>query len=189
VINRKNNDGRYRLAAFTSSLVKSDFDRTLPDELRDDPECKSYYIFNVANVMKMIARWSSGGAIYDPIHYIFAGGDGESNNIEKWFDYCWSDQQSRDYFRLSKGYTRMGYDIQWMKAEPALQAADIAAYEFNKVAIKVTEKGDNDIPVAEMRKSLPVLCRAEHYSFTLTEESLPGAFDQILRVRKSQGLL
>jgi hypothetical protein len=68
---------------FASSVVKADFDQTRPAELESDPECKSYYILNVANVMKMIALWFSQQAIYDPIHYIFAGGDGEGGNIEK----------------------------------------------------------------------------------------------------------
>jgi hypothetical protein len=184
VINRKNKDGEYRMASFNSSVVMADFDETLPDELKDDPECASYYIFNVANVMKQIALWCSSHIMYNhPIHYIFAGGDKEGSNIENWFDYCWNSEQDKNYFRLNKGYTRMGYDIQWMQAEPALQAADVAAFEFNKVALKVVEWGGGDIPKSEMRKSLSPLCRAEHYSYTLTKEVLPGAFAQIIRRR------
>lgn len=189
VINRKNKDGQYRMAAFTSSLVMPDFDRALPDELKTDPECQSYYVFNLANLMKMIAHWCSQNVIYDPVHYIFSGGDKEGSNIENWFNYCWNDEQSCNYFRLGKGYTRMGYDIQWMKAEPALQVADIAAYEFNKVAIEIAERGGNNIPLDELRKSLPFLCRTEHYSFTLTKETLSEAFAQIIRLRKSKGML
>lgn len=115
VINRKNKDGKYRMAAFNSSLVMPDFDKTLPDELKSDPECASYYIFNVANIMKQIAWWCSSHLMYNhPIHYIFAGGDKEGGNIENWFDYCWHSEQDKNYFRLNKDYTRKGYDTQWM---------------------------------------------------------------------------
>jgi hypothetical protein len=189
VINRKKKDGSYRMVEFASSVVKPDFDKTLPDELKNDPECKSYYILNVSNVMKMIALWCSTNVIYDPIHYIFAGGDGEGGNIEKWFRFCWNSEQDRGYYRLNKGYTRMGYDIQEMEAEPAIQAADIAAFEFNKVAQEIAQRGNVDIPLDELRKSLPSLGRAPHYSLTLTEENLPGAFAQIITRRKSTGML
>lgn len=187
-INRKRKDGSYRMAAFTSSIVMPDFDKTLPNELKNDPECKSYYVFNVANLMKMIAYWCSSNVIYDPIHYIFASGDGEGNNIENWFNYCWKDEQSKNYYRLSKDYNRKGYETQLMQDVPALQAADIAAYEFNKVAIEVAQRGDVNIALDELRRSLPSLCRTGHYSFTLTEENLSEAFSQIIRFRKSKGI-
>jgi hypothetical protein len=183
-INRKRKDSSYRVVAFTSSVVMDEFDETLPDELKDDPECRSHYIFNVANIMKMIGFRHSGQAIYEPVHYVLAGGDGEGGNLERWFDYCMRTESSRQFYRLVKGYTRLGYDIQWMKDEPALQAADIAAYEFNKVAIKVTENPTANIPLDEMRKSLPILCRAEHFSFTLTGSELAAAFAQIIVRRK-----
>lgn len=189
VINRKRKDGSYRLVEFASSVVKTDFDNARPAELKDDPECKSYYIYNIANIMKMIALWCSEKVIYDPIHYIFAGGDKEGGNIENWFDYCWKDEQSKNYFRLSKGYTRMGYDIKWMEGEPALQAADIAAFEFNKAAQEIAQRGNVDIPLDELRKSLPSLGRAPHFSFTLTRENLPESFAQIIRYRRSKGTL
>lgn len=183
-INRKREDGSYRVVAFNSSVVTTEFDQTLPVKLKDDPECQSYYIFNVANLMKMIGFWCSGKAFYDPVHYIFSGGDGEGGNLERWFNYCMKDESSRQFFRLSKDYSRLGYDIQWMKDEPALQAADIVTYEFNKVAIRVTENPDVTIPLDEMRKSLPILCKAQHFSFTLTGGELREAFAQIIRRRK-----
>jgi hypothetical protein len=188
VINRKTPNGNYRMAMFASSVVKADFDQTCPTELKGDPECKSYYILNVANIMKMIALWFSQQAIYDPIHYVFAGGDGEGGNVEKWFRFCWNSSQDKGYYRLNKEFTRTGYNIEEMAAEPAIQAADIAAYEFNKVAQEVAQRGNLDIPLAKLRKSLPSLGRAPHYSLTLTKENLPGAFAQISLRRKSTGV-
>lgn len=190
-INRKRKDGSYRLVGFVSSVVKEDFDKTLPDELKGDPECQSYYIFNVANLMKAIAFWCSQNVIYDPIHYIFAGGDNEGGNIERWVDYLWNkDEQSKNFFRLNKGYSRAGYDIQWMQDVSPLQAADIVAYEFNKVAVEVTGRGYvAEIPLEELRKSLPNLCKTAHFGLALGREYLLDAFAQIIRLRKSKGLL
>lgn len=189
-ISRKRQDSTYRMVLFASSVVKADFDKTRPEELKRAPECKSHYIFNVANVMKMIAQWCSSHLIYDEaIHYIFAGGETkEAGNIANWFDYCWNDERSKNYFRLNKGYTRLKfYDIQDAVVEPALQAADIVAYEINKASQEVVIRGGGDIPLDELRKSLPSLGRTPHLSATLTEENLPDAFAQIKRFMKSKG--
>jgi hypothetical protein len=160
----------------------------LPDDLKSDPECQSYYIFNAANVMKTIAFWCNRHFQYyqrDPIHYIFAGGDGQGGNLENWFNHCWQKESDRYYYRLHKGYTKMGYGIAWMEGEPALQAADVATFELSKVGVEVTVRGHSDIEMTELRKSLPVLFHTSAFGFTLTGEQLAGAFDQIKLRRKS----
>jgi hypothetical protein len=194
VINKKASDGHYKLASFTSAVYKSEFDSKLPAELKDDPECQSYYVFNVANIMKGIAWWCNRNPERykrNLIHYIFAGGDGEGRNLENWFDYCWNDESDRYYFRLSKGYSRYprnAYDTQWMESEPALQAADVAAFELGKIAVEVALRGHTNIPFEELRKSIPSLCKAPHIGLTLTGPELDAAFAQIVARRKAQRL-
>jgi hypothetical protein len=194
IINKKTDDGLYKMASFTSAVYKSEFDSKLPSELKDDPECQSYYIFNVANIMKGIAFWCNRNvARYkrNLIHYIFAKGDGEGNNLENWFDHCWNDEGDRYFFRLSKGYSRyprLPYDMQWTEAEPALQAADVAAFELGKIAVEVAMRGHTNISFDELRKSIPSLCEAPHIGLTLVGAELEAAFAQIIRQRKSRKL-
>lgn len=186
VINRKKSDGSYRMQAFISSLVKPDYDKTLPDALKDEPGCRSHYMFNVANTMESIAQWANKHTYYDPIHYVFAGGDGEGGNLEKWFVSCWENDNLRKHFRLSKSYSHMPYDIARMKDEPALQAADIAAYEFNKVALEVAERGGLDIPIKELRKSLSSLCQADHNGLLLRDQELAKAFPHMVKYKERE---
>ena len=176
VINRKKRDGSYRLEAFLASVCTTDFEKVLPGELKDDPGFCSPYMFNVVMNMMNIRRWADENRHNDPIHYVFAGGDGQGNNLERWFDYCWRDRYARKRFRLDKGYSRIGYKIEWMKAEPALQAADIAAFEFNKVALKADEKQTLALDMGELRKSLPSLCQTHHYTILATENQLRDGF-------------
>ena len=85
IINAKaGDDGHYKMAAFCSAVYKDEFDAKLTLELKDDPECASYYIFNVANIMKGIGFWCSHHVKRykrNPIHYVFAKGDREGNNL------------------------------------------------------------------------------------------------------------
>jgi hypothetical protein len=188
VLNRKRQDGQYRLAAFASNVHKPEFDSKLPSELKDDPECQSYYIFNVANAMKTIAWWCNrhfSHYKYNPIQYVFAKGDGEARNLEKWFDHCQTDEGDHFYFRLGKGPSGV-YDLAWMKDEPALQAADVAAFELSKVGVEITARGHSNIALDELRRSLPVLFHTSGLSMTLTGTELVAAFDQIIAKRKSK---
>lgn len=169
VINKKNSNGSFRMRSFIASVVKPDFDKTLPVELKDDPSCVSYYMFNAVNLMEQVAKWADENHYNDPIHYVFAGGDKEGANLENWFDYCWGSKSAQKRYRLSKGYSRIGYSIEWAQAEPALQAADIAAFEFNKLVVKATKNGSFEIDQNELRKSLLNLCNAKHSGILLTE--------------------
>lgn len=190
VLNRKRPDGEYRLVAFASNVHKADFDSKLPNELKGDPECQSYYIFNIANLMKQMAFWCNRHFKHyqrTPMHYIFAGGDvGEASNLHAWFDHCWNDDGDRYYYRLSKGYTSMGYDTQWMKGEAALQAADVATFELSKLGVEIAVRGHSNIPLDELRKSLPVLFHTSGLTRVLVGDVLVAAFDQIVGQRKSR---
>ncbi|MEP7076040.1 MAG: hypothetical protein ABI878_09525 [Acidobacteriota bacterium] len=75
-INRKDRKGEYRLESFTSTVIKKDFDETIPKDLIGDVQCSSYYIFNVVQILKAVHHFLSLSNNNDPIHYIFAGGDG-----------------------------------------------------------------------------------------------------------------
>jgi hypothetical protein len=186
VINRKRKDGTFRTGGFIASVVKADFDKTLPSELKNDPGSRSHYIFNVVMIMEKIAAWAEDNRYYDPIHYVFAGGDGEGGNLENWFDDCFRNKAARNRYRLSKGYSRIGYSIEWAQKEPALQAADMAAYEFNKVSLLAAEKG-RMVTEDEVRKSLLNLCRTRHEGMLLTERELVPSFKQMLAFYKKHG--
>jgi hypothetical protein len=186
VINRKRNDGTFRMEAFISSVVKADFEKILPRELKDEPGCRSAYIFNVVINMESIVRWATQNKYAGQIHYVFAGGDGEGGNLERWFDYCWANRTARERYRLSKGYSRRGYDIEWMRAEPALQAADIAAFEYNKLAQTVAKSGKRvpQLDRNEVRRSLINLSNTRHNGKLLTEKHLIPTFAAMLKFKK-----
>jgi hypothetical protein len=48
----------------------------------------------------------------------------------------WNDPVAKPWFRLSKDYRGKLFSIELMKDEPALQAADIAAYELHKAELE-----------------------------------------------------
>jgi hypothetical protein len=188
VINRKDRNGIYRFEAGISAVIKSDFDETLPDELKGDVQCASYYIFNVITVIKGVALWADRNDYRDPIHYVFSGGDGENGNLERLFADMWNDPVAKPWFRLSKDYVSSHhckdfagkpYCIEPMKSEPALQAADVGAYELNKAQLEWIEKGYVDMPLDELRKSLKSLCRTSHYGWLYNKERLALAFADI----------
>ena len=184
VIGRKAPSGLPRIMPLQTEVIKADFDETRPAELRDDPECKSYYMLCVTNIMAAIAQWANRNFISDPIHYVFASNKDEVGNLGQWFDYCWKHPSIRGFYRLSKGYSVAPYDVQSASAEPALQAADIAAYEINKGAVKWIEKGFVDIPLTDLRKALDSLVRTDYWGWLLRKRELEPTFAEILATRK-----
>ena len=74
VINRKRSDGKPRITARTSNILVKDYEETLPDDLKNHPECRSYFIINVVNLMRAIGIWADGEGYHETIHYIFADG-------------------------------------------------------------------------------------------------------------------
>jgi hypothetical protein len=74
--------------------------------------------------------------------------------------------------RTGSVYRRKGPTSQWMEAEPALQAADVVAFEFGKIAVEVARRGHTNFGLDELRRSVPSLCKAPHLGFTLTGQSL-----------------
>lgn len=186
---RKNSNGQTRLKGIASHVVKSAFDVLRPKDLANDPYCASYYIFNVGVLMKDIRNWMKDNKINEPVHYIFAGGDREGNNLEALFADLWDDIERAKRFRLSRGFSRMGYDTAWMKAEPALQATDIGCYELHKLMLLWVEMGYPDhIPVAIRRKSLSALSSMgmEHRGWAYRGEQLREQFNE--RLRELNGL-
>jgi hypothetical protein len=76
VINRKGTGGKPRITSITSHVVLADYYKTLPDDLKKHPACRSPFILNVSNLMEGVAGWANSTLYYDkPIHYIFADGD------------------------------------------------------------------------------------------------------------------
>jgi len=122
--------------------------------------------------MEGIANWANQSIYYDPIHYIFAGGDDETGNLDSWFSRLFERALMINHFRLGKGFGRIGYDIQWMKSEPALQAVDCPAYELNRAVIEWAKRDFSPILKSELRKSLSSLCRIDHSGATLRKPEL-----------------
>lgn len=189
-INRKDRRGEYRLESFTSGLIQSDFDETRPAEIQNNVQCSSYYIFNVVQILKQIAFLSEKSKTdTDPIHYIFAGGDGEGGRLQKLFKEMWDDSVAYDLFRLGKSYSAMPYSIKEAKTEPALQAADIAAFEMNKAQLIWRANEFKDTPLDEFRKSLAALGRSKHWGLFYQAEQLRESFQEIVTHQHNQELI
>lgn len=184
VIGRKARSGLPRIAPLQSEVIKADFDEARPVELDNDPECKSYYMVCVTNIMAAIAIWAKRNSYRAPIHYVFGSLKGEAGNLQRWFDYCWRHPEIRRYYRLSKAYSGRPYDIQNASDEPALQAADIGAYEINKAAIRWVEKGFADMPLRDMRKALDSLVRTDYWGWLLRKKELEAWFAEMLATRQ-----
>lgn len=173
VINRKNWNGKPRIkAAIASNIVLADYEETLPDDLKDHPQCRSAFILTVANVMNAIAFWANSNNHHEPVHYIFAGGDDDTGDLDKWFSRCFKSDSTTKHFRLSKGFTRTWFDVQWMKTEPAIQMVDCPAYELNRGVIEWSKNDFNPMLLSELRASLSSLCKIGHLGLTLRKPEL-----------------
>lgn len=184
-INRKSG-GLHRLESNSSSLMKSEFDELLPDELKSNSKCSSYYIFNAWIVMRDITQWAKDNNYSDPIHYIFANGDNEGGNLERFFVDLWESGIDRAYYQLGKDYSTLPYNVESMKDEPALQAADITAFEANKVALKWKEFSNSQDPTSLMRKSFSSLAQTRHSGSVFTKERLLETFADIIRYEENR---
>lgn len=166
VLRRKKRNGLARLEGVGCSILKTDFDSMFPDELKDDEGCKSYYMLNVAVNMLHVSGLADHRGSTDEIHYVFAKGDRENGNLKNYFASIWKNDKARKFFRLSQRLTVTGYDLQLADSEPALRAADIAAYEFNKVALNSLDNDCKFDPTVA-RKSVLNLIREPNNSFPL----------------------
>lgn len=176
IINRKRADGAPRITALSSALVVSDYEEVLPEDLKQHPRFRSAFMVNVANLMEGIADWAKLTNCKAPIHYIFAGGDQETGNLDLWFSRLFERDSTIDRFRLGKGFSRLGYDIQWMKSEPALQMVDCPAYELNRAIVEWAKRNFTPILKSELRDSLSSLCRIDHGGATLRKPDLLELF-------------
>jgi hypothetical protein len=120
-----------------------------------------------------------------PIHYILASGDGEDGNIKRFFASAWNDEPTQRLFRLTKEISPTGYELRSAQAEPCLQAADIAAYKFNKLAMHCLENNYELDPNAA-RKSVVNLCREPNNNLPLLlpGERMKQAFDAMVAAKK-----
>jgi hypothetical protein len=180
VINRKRSDGKPRIVSRTSNILINDYEETLPDDLKNHPECRSYFILNVVNVMRAIGVWADQENYHEPIRYIFAGGDDDIGDLGRWFNKCFQHEATISQYRLDKGFSQMPYpDIQWMKHEPALQMVDCPAYELNRAVIEWAKSDFQPILKSQLRASLSSLCRIDHFGVTLTKRELLRFYDDV----------
>jgi len=184
IIGARAASGLPRIAPFQTEIIREDFDETRPVELKDDPECKSYYILCVANIMSAIANWANRNFYSDPIQYVFACNKDEAGNLANWFAYCRKHPAIHNFYRLANDLSLGPYTMQLASDEPALQAADIAAYEINKAALKWIEKGFVDIPLQDMRRALDSLVRTDYWGWLLRKRELEPTFIEIAATRK-----
>lgn len=192
VLRRKDRSGIPRLQALGFSVKKTDFDSFMPAELKDDPGCQSYYMFCVATNMQHAAQLATFNSYQGKIHYVFASGDKEGSRLDKFFHSLWEDETARNLYRLSKSYSRWGYDIASAAGEPALQAADVAAYEFNKLAVYFDENNITDpsqLDPSVLRKSLLSLARPPLSVFPLlfSGDRMKRAFTDMAAFKKKHG--
>lgn len=187
-LRRKNAAGLARLEGVGCSINKADFDSMLPNELSVDEGCKTPYMLNVATNMGHVASWAIHYGYNDEIHYVFASGDREEGNIKDFFASIWKNDKAIRFFRVSKARARSGYEIRSAKDEPALQAADIAAYEFNKIALNCIENAD-DLDPNTLRKSVLNLCREPNNNFPLLIEGdrMRRAFEAMTAFKRVHG--
>jgi hypothetical protein len=188
VLRRKNADGLPRLEGIGQSIKKADFDSMLPDELKDDPGCKSHFMFNIASNIAHVAMWATHNKYSDEIHYVFDAGDGEDGNIARFFDSLWEYEKARKWFRLTKEIASTGYELRAAQVEPSIQAADIAAYEFNKLAMHCLEN-NYDIDEQTARKSVVNLCREPNNNFPLllAGDRMKDAFEAMAAFKRHHG--
>jgi hypothetical protein len=184
VINRKRSDGSPRIVARTSNVLVKDYKETLPDDLKNHPACRSYFILNVVNVINAISTWADGENYHEPIHYIFAGGDDDIGDLGRWFNSCFQHEVTIREYRLSKGFTPLSYSIQYMQKEPALQMVDCPAYELNRAVVEWAKKDFQPTPMIELRASLSSLCKIDHFGATLRRPELLQVYSDIRRNNK-----
>lgn len=77
------------------------------------------------------------------------------------FDSLWRYEKAQQFFHLTKQLSPTGYDLQSAQAEPTLQAADIGAYEFNKLALHCLERRLQDRSERGAKVSVESLPRAK----------------------------
>lgn len=188
VLRRKNADGLPRLEGIGQSIKKADFDSMLPDELKADPGCKSHLTFNIASNMAHVAMWATHNRYDDEIHYVFDAGDGEDGHIARFFDSLWEYEKARQWFRLTNEISSTGYELRSAQTEPSIQAADIAAYEFNKLAMHCLENNYEIDPNAA-RKSVVNLCREPNNNFPLllAGDRMKQAFEAMAAFKRQHG--
>jgi hypothetical protein len=88
---------------------------------------KTPYGFDARLCLRQTGFWADRNKINEPIHYVFAHQTKQGGELNWIFDSCLKNPETRDWFRLNSIWSK-GFANQ----EPALQAADIIAYEINK---------------------------------------------------------
>lgn len=92
----------------------------------------------------------------------------------------WDDPVAKPWFRLSDEYGGRPYSIEQMRDEPALQAADVGAYELHKAQLEWITRGYVDMPKSELRKSLTTLARTDHHGWLYRKKELAETFKDII---------
>lgn len=138
--------------------------------------------------MESIAQWLNNAGYGGGMHYVFAGGDNEGGNLERWFNYLYKNNLARDHYRLSNGYSRIGYSIEWAQEESALQAADVITFEFNKAAESSAELR-RPLGLGDMRKSLPTLCKNLYRANLMMEPNLINSWNKMRDFKDKNGFI
>lgn len=97
---------------------------------------KSYYGFDVMACIMAMNEWCDDKGISGPIDYMFADLPKQGSSLDPMFRLLLKDPKLRSEYRLAGTWTKaLARDV------PALQAADIIAYESNKRALNHMTEG------------------------------------------------
>lgn len=119
----------HALYGLTLSVNCADYDEMITGNLKQQFGA-TYYSFDVRLIMKALAEWADKTNQPGPIHYVFAGLNGQGNELDKIFGRVLKDAELKQWLRLSGVWSKS-----MMREVTQLQAADIVAYEFNKRAV------------------------------------------------------
>ena len=97
---------------------------------------KTPYGFDARLCLRQVGFWADANKITDPINYVFAYMPKQNGELNWIFDTCLRKPEVREWFRLNGMWTHA-----MAKDEPAVQAADIFAYEVNKHVVNYEALG------------------------------------------------
>lgn len=163
---------------FDASLLWDDYLAEVPSYV-PDPKHPAYAIL-VNAIMLNVGQWLNEQAIYLPVNYVFEDGVEDEGWIKKAYDKARGDIRSGAKFHLgslafSPGKPRK--DDATVIPVLQLQAADMYAYEINK--IRQDDYTGRLAKVGKVRASLDNLKKDDPEMYLLTRGTIKGYFDAL----------
>jgi hypothetical protein len=148
------------LAGFAVTLVLSDYEEILTDEVR--AYFGNPHQFVTIACMRHIARWHYEQKYQENIAYVFESGSGYDADVARLLAGVISDEKQAEIYRVRS------FRIQNKRDLFPLQAADILAYEVTKVHAR--EVGDDKTrPIRQSIRNLRMPCFNEWFYYDKKE--------------------